>query len=172
MAMPPATMSCAAPTRVLCPEMRETTSTGSPARSAMALKMRGTWLASSPSPSAPRHSERNTRPWHTSLCASHSLTSARLSRARYTGRPLPLGVGLGAAHQHGRGPVQFLNDIGDLQGHQLAPAQQRVVGDREQRAVARVDEAIARDLEQALAQRPGEPLGLLLTPSLSPVHAL
>ena len=87
-------------------------------------------------------------------------------------RPPAFGVALGAAHQRRRRTVRFLNDIGHLQRHQLAPAQQRVVGDREERAVARVDEAIARDLEQALAQRSGEPPGLLLTPSLSPVHAL
>ena len=172
MPMPPATMSCAAPTRVLCPEIPCTTSTGSPARSAIALKIRGTWLASSRSPTAPRASERKSLPWETPLRSRHSRTSATLSRARYTVAPPALGVGLGAAHQHGRRAVDFLNDIRHLQRHQLAPAQQRVVGDGEQRAVARIDEALARRVEQALAQRPGEPLGLLLTPALSPVHAL
>ena len=82
MPMPPATMSWAAPTRVLCPEMRSTTSTGNPPWCAMALKMRGTWLASRRLPTAPRHSERNTLPWRTPLRASHSLTSETLSLAR------------------------------------------------------------------------------------------
>ena len=172
MAMPPATMSCAAPTRVLCPEMHETTSTGNPARPAMALKMRGTWLASSPlADRAP--AQRAEHPAVADPALREPLLYQRQAVAREVHRrPPSLGVGLGAAHQHGCGPVQFLNDIRDLQSHKLAPAQQRVVGDREQRAVARVDRAIARHREQALAQPSGEPPGLLLAPSPSPVHAL
>ena len=34
-----------------------------------------------------------------------------------------LGVGLGAAHQHGRRAIDFLHDIRHLQGDELAPAQ-------------------------------------------------
>ena len=94
MPMPLATMSCAAPTRVLCPEMWCTTAPETPARLAIALKMRGIWLASSPSPTTPRHRERNSRPSHTPLRCIHSRTRPTLSRARYTVAPRPSGSAL------------------------------------------------------------------------------
>ena len=67
-------------------------------------------------------SERNTRPWPTPR------------------RALAFRGGLGAAHQDRRRAVVFLNYIRHLQGNELAPAKQRVVGGGEHRAVARVDE--------------------------------
>ena len=40
-------MSCAAPTRALCPDSPSTTLSGNPARRAIRFRMRGIWLASS-----------------------------------------------------------------------------------------------------------------------------
>ena len=76
-------MSWAAPTRGLCPEIRRTISDGRPARSAIALKMRGTWLSSSASPTSPSLlTERNSLPEAIPLPASHARTSVTLSRCR------------------------------------------------------------------------------------------
>ena len=62
MVMPLATMSCVAPTRVLCPDICSTTSMGKSASRAILLKIRETSPAPSPSPMIPRDSDRKTLP--------------------------------------------------------------------------------------------------------------
>ena len=74
-------------------------------------------------------------------------------------------------YQHRRRAVLLGDDVSDLLRHQLASPQQRVVGHGEQRAVARVDERIARGIERPLEQRAGETGGLRLSAAFSSVHA-
>ena len=101
--MPEAIMSCAAPTRALCPDSPSATSSGKPARRAIALKMRGIWLASSLSPSGrPGRRERNRRPFSMSARLRHSRTSASDGRVVSLTEPTridvaaPSGTALGA----------------------------------------------------------------------------
>ena len=81
-----------------------------------------------------------------------------------------LALGLRATHQMCGASPHLLHQIRNLQGDELGAAQQRIVGDCEQRAVAVVDEPPARDIGQATAKRPGERLRLALSAALSPVH--
>ena len=85
---------------------------------------------------------------------------------------LALGVGLAAAHQHGgrAGPVD--REVAHLQGRQFRAAQHGVVGDGQERAVADVDRAVPRRLDQSLPERPGEAGRLRLAASPVAVHAL
>ena len=171
--MPAAIMSWVAPTRALCPERPCTTLSGTPARAAIALMIRGTWLGSrrSPRPS-PLPTERNSRP--------PEIPALQMPRAHQPhGVPRgvddlaqPLGVGLRAAHDKGRVARDFFRKIGDLQGSKLRAAQHRVVGDGKQRAVPDIDQLLPRACQQALPQWPGEPLHLLLAAALRPAHAL
>ena len=83
-----------------------------------------------------------------------------------------LAVGFAAVHQPAAVALHFFKQIGHLQRCQFRLAEHRVVGDGEQGTVAGVNQLLPRALEQALAQRPGQPRRLVLAPPLAVVHAL
>ena len=95
--MPAAIMSCAAPTRALWPENPSTTDSGSPARHAISLKMRGTWLGSSRSAgSASRSTAAAHRPAPMRRPSGRwpSARRARASRPWRTGWRASAGAGV------------------------------------------------------------------------------
>ena len=111
--MPEAIMSCAAPTRVLCPDSPSTTSSGGPSLRAIALKMRGIWLAFSLSPGGrPGRRERNRRSFSMTARRSHSRTSASDGRVVSLTGPTRIDVAAPAGRHSERGLRSTVGQIG------------------------------------------------------------
>jgi len=87
-------------------------------------------------------------------------------------RAFPLLMGFRAAYQHGAGAIGSDGEIGNLDGHELTAARERIVGHGDERAIAGINRPAAGGGDHALDGQAGEASGLALARATLTAHAL